>query len=157
MSDNDYICTKPTKEGARELAFIAKTIGFADTIPEDEIHCSLIYGETGSNSEEMSSIINPNATYTARLGDLGILGDGDNRAVVVFLNSPQLVERNSQLRLVIPDKYGDEFIPHISIKYGATEEDERLVNAYSKVVSMVMQPIVLTGEFLCVEGDDVQS
>lgn len=157
MSDNDYICTKPTKASAEELLFVANTIGFSDIIPAEEIHCSLIYGETGSNSEEMSSIINPNATYMARMGDLGILGEGDNRAVVVFLNSPQLVERNSQLRLVIPDRYGDGFIPHISIKYGVTEEDERLVNAYSKVVSMVMQPIVLTGEFLCVEGDDVQS
>lgn len=152
---NSYICVVPTRTVAAEIEFISKTIGFENRIPPDELHCTLLYATTGEQLDVVESVINKSAIYTAKPVGLSVLGEGDNRAIVLLLESDQLHERNSEFRLLLDDSW-PEYKPHISLKYGATDDDVRLAKAYSKIFDITLASVILTSERTQVGDSNVQ-
>lgn len=96
-----------------------KSIGIDDII--DDLHVTLIYDERNPVSKNNCN----NKEYTGTIKDVEVLGEKDSkwRAITFVLDSDDFVNRHEELKeMGFQHSYSD-FIPHMSIKYGPTDED----------------------------------
>lgn len=152
MENNTYICVKPLPHIASEIELIVEMLGVNGAIPANEIHATLFTAQTGEDLETAPDILQPERKYTAKCVGVGILGEGDKKAMVIHLESPELSERHEELKILGPHSFPD-FKPHISVKYRVTEEDEEIMKTLNKTISMVLPTVVLSGEAITTKED----
>lgn len=116
-SNGTYVAVRPTGECADKInAFIVKH-NIPNPIKQDELHVSILSSlDTDSRFTELGRI-SPAFTATPTMTEAWKTRDG-KIALVVLLDSPQLVDRHNQI--ITEYKFGyifDAYIPHLTLSY----------------------------------------
>ena len=117
---NGYASVDLNSDDAYEISSILGDIGIEGGIDASDLHATLMY----SKDRNISGTANPERVFTAKIiGQPKIMGEEPYKALVIELESEGLVDRHEQLKAYGGVHSHDEFKPHLSLKYGATNED----------------------------------
>lgn len=119
--------------------------GLTEPNNADDFHVTVMYSKHRSISDEVALAINkPNEVYAAEVTGFDILG-GD--ALVILLDSRELQLRYQELSVFLDHSF-DEYLPHLSVKYGASQDDlTRLKAMYDRLnTTFPIRRIQLSGE-----------
>lgn len=143
MNRCGYVSVKPSPESAKAIHNFLLMAGLEGINPDDDFHVTLMYSKESSISQEAAQRLNkPDAVYKATIKGFDILG-GD--ALVLVLESPELQERFKELSIFLKHSF-DEYLPHMSIKYGATREECNEINELYKRLNFPVGTILLSNE-----------
>lgn len=101
-------------------------------LPAEELHVTLgYYGDADELSDELKSALTAFvhdsrfASHEAHVGGVGLLGNDDPQAVVMFLESDELQQARDDLEQVaLPDQTHPHFTPHMTVGYGVELPDD---------------------------------
>jgi 2'-5' RNA ligase len=111
-----FIAVKPTINQAELIKSICDSIGLEDTIDPNDLHVTIFY----DRSERIFKTYEPKVdSYKAYITGCDLYND----ALVLTLKSDKLFERYNELKLLGFHSDYAEYKPHISIKYGANEDN----------------------------------
>jgi hypothetical protein len=111
-----FIAIKPSIEKAQYLENVCKFIKLENHLPANEMHVTIFYDKR----EPVISLYEPKiATYKAFIKAPALYND----ALVLELESPELVERFIELKMMGFKSDYIDFKPHLTLKYGATKDD----------------------------------
>lgn len=94
-------------------------------IKRHDLHMTLMYDRTNPiPAKNIPYFSKSGEVYKGTVVDSILLGEegSEHRAVVLLIDSYEIVERHDELRATMKHSF-DEFVPHISVIYGATEQD----------------------------------
>lgn len=120
-ADNStFASVKLNKSTADKIHKHLSDVGIDDVIPIDDMHVTLMYSKNSKVQTDTKS----NVLYSARIkGQPSIIGNDPWRALVVDLDSNELVKRHRELRDAGGNHSHDEFRPHLSLKYSPSNGD----------------------------------
>lgn len=118
-----YVSVSPSMAVAKHFASHLQSIGVAGGIAPEEQHVTLFYARKGISEAENLERRGP-ANFRARLtGEYKIIGDGQYRALVAVLESPDLQQRFDQIRASGAEHSYPDYLPHLSLKYQPSQQD----------------------------------
>lgn len=87
--------------------------------PPDKYHATLLFSKVPIKGYEPHGAYKQALTATPK--DVTIFGEGDEKALVIVLNAPELVKRHKYLMNKHPEATWDydEYIPHVTLSYNA--------------------------------------
>lgn len=139
-----YCALKPSGRDARVIEAVMQSIGLVDIIPSGELHMTLMYDKSNPISDNaVKTIGKPTKKYFAVPVDVKMLG-GDS--LVIEFESDLISERHHELSLFMTHSY-DDFIPHVSIKYDATERDFALLTAFKEAIFSTLPVVTFSEEY----------
>lgn len=140
LVNSSNVRVNPTQETAKAIAAHLAKIGITEAIDAGKLHVTLMH----SSTSPVNTDAQPDRMHKAYVNYGGYSVMGKLGALVVKLHSEDLHERFNELRQAggAPD-YPD-YIPHLSLKYGATAED------LQKIIDnpLELNEIVLSGEVM---------
>jgi len=135
---NGYVSVKPRSRDAAKYFAAAAKAGIDDLIEPDKLHVTLMY-----SSEDIPE---PSYAYQPLIakptGEIRVMGEGEYRAIVVMLDSPDLHQRHNEIKLVGGVPRHEAYLPHISLKYAPTEADIARIGQ----IEIPDEPIILENE-----------
>lgn len=126
-----YVSLKVNIQDAEKLHKLLSNNGITDLISPEKMHMTLMYDESNpSVGYEPSKKV-----YASRLFAIKELGEGEWKAVVLELNSPEISARHDDLKAQGYTHSYDSFVPHVSVKYKPSEGDLMKVKGlFDKIV-----------------------
>lgn len=135
--NNGYVSVKPTADDAGSIASQVSALGITGGIAPEKLHVTLMYSKAHSVNIQPE----PDRVYQATLtGQFKLLGA--DSALVALIDSPDLQKRFDELSAAGGVHSFPDYLPHISLKYGATEADLALIEGKG----LDMASLKLTGE-----------
>lgn len=136
---NGYVSVRPDHMTAQSIAKHLKEIGIEDYINPCDMHVTVMY----SRNDDINTNADPKREYMATVtGDVAIMGEHPYRALVLRLDSDDLLVRHGELFMHGGVHSYDEYRPHLSLKYNVTDEDLRLLRDNP----LQLGKLVLSGE-----------
>jgi len=121
---NGFVNVRPDQMTAHNIASHLKSIGIEDYIDPDDMHVTVMY----SRNDDINTNADPKRNYIATMtGDVAIMGEHPYRALVLQLDSDDLMQRHGELFMYGAIHSYDEYQPHLSLKYNVTDEDLQLL------------------------------
>lgn len=118
--NNGYASVKLNGNDADKVCRILEDIGIAGHINPEDMHATLIH----SKDKNINGTANPERVFTAKIvGEPKFMGEAPYKALVLELESYDLTDRHEQLKAYGGNHSYDEYKPHLSLKYDATNED----------------------------------
>ena len=123
-----YVRITPSLEEGARLHIWATRAGIANATRPDEFHVTLAHSPIGIEDYEPA----PGAVYAIEpTGEIGLLGPAEKPALVLFVDSPALRQRNAELEKMGAVSIYEGYRPHITIKYNPAPGDlEKAQAAY---------------------------
>ncbi len=112
-----YVAVRPDAFSLSLLEQIIRDAGVKNTIDLDELHLTLAYDA----NNPLFDINSSDEVINASLSSVKILGDD---ALVIMLDSDDARERNIALANMGFESAYPRYIPHISLKYGAVNDED---------------------------------
>lgn len=128
---NGYVALKLMPEDAKLVSERLQSLGIQDAIEPDKLHLTLLF--TYDDVKETPALA-PEAIHVAFVkGESRIMGKAPYKALVLELEAYSAVQRNHELCTILGVSHShDEYIPHLSLKYGATAGDlDRVSDAFN--------------------------
>lgn len=115
-NDGGFIAIKPDIQNAQYYANACQLIGIEDGLTPEEMHVTLFY----DRREPIINAYEPkNRMYKAFIKSCALYND----ALVLELESTELIERFLELKMMGFKSDYPEYKPHLTLKYGATKDD----------------------------------
>ena len=106
-----------------------------------DMHMTLMFDSSNPLPTSAASVLSDNeSTYTATISGVDLFG-GDS--IVLILEAPEVVSRHKELSIFMRHSF-EEFTPHVSVVYDATESDFYKVKDF--LTGLIGTSIVLYGE-----------
>lgn len=147
MNENDlnngYVALKVAEKSKVKINRILGEIGIKN--PIEDMHMTLMFDESKPNIKIDLYDVN----YLAKVTDIALLGEEDSPwyAVVMKVKSDAIMKRfNTLMGLGYKHSY-DEFIPHISLKYGPSTEEIKTIMKEKKWLIKEIGYILLGDEY----------
>lgn len=128
---NGYVALKLMPEDAEIVTERLQSLGVNDAITADKLHLTILY--THADVEEKPTLAPEAIHLTFVKGEARIMGKPPYKALVLELDAYSAVQRNHELCTSLGvDHSHAEYIPHLSLKYGATAGDlDRVADAFN--------------------------
>lgn len=126
--DGTFAGVKFSDVSVQTLKRFADANKIPNQVPAEDYHSTLLFSHVPLPDYE------PRGAYKAALTAMPkyatIFGEGDEKALVIVLNSPALVKRHKYLMSEHPEATWDhaEFIPHVTLSYDAGDFDPNRLN-----------------------------
>lgn len=135
-----YVLVFPSVETGAKLHLWATRAGIKNAARPTEFHCTLADSVDGIEDYQPKK-----AEYKLTpTGEIGLLGDLESLALVLFVDSPALRARSEALEAMGATSKFDEYRPHITLKYAPAPGDlEKAIAAYAE---NPIGPILMGGE-----------
>ena len=139
-----YCALRPSGRDARVVEAVMQSIGLNGIVPADELHMTLMYDKSNPLSESsVRNIVKSDKKYFAVPVDVLILG-GDS--LVIEFECKSIEDRHQELSMFMTHSY-DDFIPHMSVKYDASETDLALLNAFKEAIFSTIPLLTFSEEY----------
>ena len=127
-----YVSVVPDRLQAKSLYDWVHLAGINNGLPPEKLHVTLGHDPSGILNYEPDKV-----SYAAEFtGEIGILGDGEYEALVMYIDSQALRMRHEALKAMGMEFKFDQFRPHISLKYKPAPGDlEKMQEQYNKTGS----------------------
>ncbi|HHA1396952.1 TPA: hypothetical protein ACOEOW_003932 [Enterobacter hormaechei subsp. xiangfangensis] len=137
--NNGYVSVKPSSSEAGSIADQVSVLGISGGVAPGDLHVTLMY----SKGSRINTQPEPERTYKARLtGEYKIIGNAPYEALVALLESSDLKARFDELSAAGGEHSYPEYLPHLSLKYSATQDDLDLI----KAKGLSITSLTLSGE-----------
>jgi len=124
--ENGYVNVRPDQMIAHHIAGYLKDLGIEDYIQPDDMHVTVMY----SRNNAIDTNADPKRKYIATVKNgVAIMGKNSSSTVALKLDSDDLQARHGELFMHGAVHSFDEYVPHLSLKYNATDEDLRKLRA----------------------------
>lgn len=139
-----YISVKPELAYAQALNRMLKVVGIEDSVPPEEMHVTLMYDESNSVSYEATRYLRNHGerNYYAEITELELI-NGEH--LVIHLDSYELTQRHEELSVLFSHSY-PQFLPHMTVKYDATEKDLEVLRSVFPLIKSQYGSIMLSNE-----------
>lgn len=144
-----YVALRLSERDAYRITTLLDSMGIKDTIPNDEMHMTLMYDESNPMlSDRADNLVDPKLMYPVDVIGVDVLGDPDSeyRAVVLKTRSKSVDSRHQMWSAFMTHSKPD-FIQHISVKYKPTEIDIDTLKAYEDLIVDHIGMVVLHQEY----------
>lgn len=145
MDSNGYVALKVEPESESAIREAVAQLGVEPSRIINNLHLTMMFDE----NEPKIPLPNNSSVYAAKISDVSTLGQPDSKwfAVVLKLESPELVARFEELQELGYEHSHDSFIPHVSLIYSPTEEEVDLILSKKKELIGMLGTIYLGREY----------
>lgn len=113
-----YVAVKPGHELARLIGVWMERAKLENRVAVDDLHVTVLYSRTVIDPE-----CKPDSWYVASPKNWGFLNSDGDRALVLFLDSPELTRRHQELMAKGGTHDFAEYTPHLTVSYNAGHID----------------------------------
>jgi hypothetical protein len=128
---NGYVALKLMPEDAKLVTERLQELGVKNAILPEKLHLTILY--THADVKEKPALAPEAIHITFAKGGARIMGQPPYKALVLELDAYSAVQRNHELCTILGVEHSHaEYIPHLSLKYGATAGDlDRVADAFN--------------------------
>lgn len=135
-----YVAVRPDVDAIDVLRKIIRQYGVPNPIPNEGMHCTLIYSRTPTVIPQVQNL----RIYKGTLEKFTVFNSRDGkRCLVAKIDSIDLLARHNELMTELDASYDfPEYLPHVTLSYDIGEFDESILNEV-----LIKTPIYFTDEY----------
>lgn len=142
-SNGLYSAVTPTTSSSREISTFCREANLQDINPD---HCTVMYSETAVNNVNEAKLFTRSVYKAVAIKLKWWPGHDKKGYLVLVLDSPELQEEHNRLKDLGAVPTFNEYVPHITLKEGATFQSRAEATQYMKYGNLLLSrtPLNLT-------------